>query len=62
MADSSFIYNRLSNTPQKYRFQLFNPDTNELLTLRSAPIEWKEGIIEVKRDIHIGGVFTSLTV
>lgn len=62
MADSSFIYNRLSNTPQKYRFQLFNPDTNELLTLRSAPIEWKEGIIEVKRDIHIGGVFTSFTV
>jgi len=53
---------KISNTLPKYRFQLFNPDTNELLTLRTAPIEWKEGTIEVKRDIQIGGVFTSFIV
>ena len=61
MADS-FIHDRTSNSLPKYRFQLFNPDTNELLTLRTAPIEWKEGTIEIKRDIQIGGVFTSFTV
>lgn len=60
MADN-FIYEKTSNTLPKYRFQLFNPDTNELLTLRTAPIEWKEGAIEIKRDIQIGGVFTSFT-
>lgn len=61
MADN-FIYDKTSSTLPKYRFQLFNPDTNELLTLRTAPIEWKDGVIEIKRDINIGGVFTSFTV
>lgn len=53
---------KISNTLPKYRFQLFNPDTNELLTLKTAPIEWKEGVIEIKRDIKVGGVFTSFIV
>lgn len=61
MADS-FIHDKASNTLPKYRFQLFNPESNELITLRTAPIEWKEGTIEIKRDIKIGGVFTSFVV
>jgi hypothetical protein len=57
--EDSFIFDKTSNTLPKYRFQLLNTLTNELLTLRTAPIEWKEGIIEIKRDIKVGGVFTS---
>ncbi len=48
---------KISNTLPKYRFHLFNPDEQTILKLTTAPIEWKEGIIEIKRDIKIGGVF-----
>lgn len=57
MADD-FLYDNFSNTPPPYRFQLFNPDTSQLITLVTEPLEWKEGSIEITRDIAVGGVFT----
>lgn len=62
MADNSFIAEKASNTPEKYRFKLFNPDTNQEQTLRVPPIEWESGTIQLDRDIDVGGVFVSFVV
>lgn len=55
-----FIYNNSSNTPARYRFSLLNGD-NQLLILKTPPMEWSEGEIEIMRDINVGGVFTYYT-
>ena len=62
MADNSFIAEKASNTPEKYRFKLFNPDTNQEQTLRVPPIKWESGTIQIDRDIDVGGVFVSFVV
>lgn len=57
-----FIYDRASATPEPYRFTLLNPDSNEEKILKVPPIEWREGTIEVNRNIQLGGIFTSFVV
>lgn len=57
-----FIYDKASNTYPLYRFSLLNPDTKEIIILRHEPLEWESGVIEVNRDINIGGVFTEFMV
>ena len=45
----------LSHTPAKMRFQLMS-DT-ETIVCDNEPLEWKSGILELKRDLDSGGVF-----
>jgi hypothetical protein len=47
----------LSNTPAKYLFRLVS--ATDIVTCNPEPLEWKSGSLEVKRDLEVGGVFTS---
>jgi len=61
MADNP-IHDNASNTPEPYRFSLLNTKSNELIVLDTPPLEWASGVVQVNRDIAIGGVFTSFQV
>lgn len=50
-----------ANSPARYRFQLYNPKAEETKTLIHEPLEWKEGTIEINRNLDVGGVFTNFT-
>lgn len=56
------VYDNASNTPEKYRFRLLNTESNQEITLKDPPIGWESGVIQIDRDIEIGGVFTSFQV
>ena len=59
---STWLNSLVSNTFPLYRFQLFNPDTNETLTLKTEPLEWASGTLEYNRRIEVGGVFANFIV
>lgn len=46
-----------SNTPAKYQFKLIS-DT-ETVICNIEPLEWKSGVLEMKRDLESGGVFST---
>jgi hypothetical protein len=49
-----------TNTPAKYLFKLVS-DT-DFIICDPEPIEWKAGTLEIKRDLEVGGVFSSFQV
>jgi hypothetical protein len=64
MAIDEAVYNNASATPEPYRFTLLNTESNQMIVLSpdSPPLEWKSGVVQIERDIKIGGVFTSFQV
>lgn len=58
----SFIHNIFSNTPKKYRFTLTNKAGTLLCECKKEPLEWKEGVLQIHRDIKKGGIFTTFQV
>jgi hypothetical protein len=46
-----------SSTPAKYQFKLIS-DT-ETIICTTEPIEWKSGVLEMKRDLESGGIFST---
>jgi hypothetical protein len=58
----SFIHDIFSNTPKKYRFTLTNKAGTLLCECNKEPLEWKEGVLQIHRDIKKGGIFTTFQV
>ena len=62
----SEILAKQSNTPPMYKFKLIElfdgAYSNNVITLQTEPIGWNSGVIEISRNIKVGGVFTSFTV
>jgi len=56
----SWLTNLVSNTPAPYRFRLESGIDN--INLRHDPLEWKEGMLEMNRDLEVGGVFSLFSV
>jgi len=53
----AFLNDIQSNTPERYRFKLVSA-TNEIIC-KPQPLEWKSGTLNIKRDLEVGGVFSS---
>jgi hypothetical protein len=51
----------LTTTPKPYRFELV-PETGDSVICNIEPLEWKAGTLEMKRDLEVGGVFSSFVV
>jgi len=46
-----------SNTPAKYQFKLIGSTGSVICD--KEPIEWESGVIELNRDLEVGGIFSS---
>lgn len=49
-----------SNTPKPYQFKLTS-STGSVICNKD-PLEWKEGVLEISRNLEVGGIFTSFMV
>lgn len=54
---STFTDDLISATPAKYLFKLVS-ETEEIIC-NPEPLEWASGSLQIKRDLEIGGVFSS---
>jgi len=52
-----FPQNTVSNTPSDYLFKLVS--TSGELICNPEPLDWNSGTLEFKRDLNVGGVFSS---
>ena len=56
----SYLHDKFSNTPKPYKFVL---ETNlGVVTCNKEPLEWKEGILQLHRDLKTVGIVTSFQV
>jgi len=53
----AFLNEIESNTPERYRFRLMS--ANNEIVCNPEPLEWKSGTLNIKRDLDVGGVFSS---
>jgi hypothetical protein len=56
----AYPYDIASNTPKKYKFVL--KSSSGTVTCSKEPLEWKEGVLQVHRDLKAGGIFVSFQV
>lgn len=55
-----FPHDIASNTPKKFRFILETSKGN--IECNKEPIEWKEGVFQMHRDIKAAGIFTTFQI